>query len=283
MAEADRGELLQKSENEGKLVKCRWCSDLCEKSCQSCLRKLCEEALHAYGSSIKDDVEIVRDVLKSTDIHPADDWAIIAAMCLVKLAGRTPGSPGASQDSFSNIDPQELLQACAILEFAYSHSKANPGTLLLLVRLYSLLGAGSLAIRAFNRLGAKQIQLETLSYILLDRISSLHPHIVVDGSRASSEKLDPSQNLKKLQRLYKNAKRAIQTNVWKSFENQSYDSIFQFLEVSDTLSSSMVSAMSVIELRKISRVARDETMFDRTSHGYDILGRCYLRSGSFIL
>lgn len=223
---------------------------------------------------MKDDVENVRDVLKSTDIHPADDLVMIAAMCLVKLAGCTPGSPGTPQDSISNIDTQELLQACAILEFAYSHSKANPGTLLLLVRLYSLLGAGSLAIRAFNRLGAKQIQLETLSSMLLDRISSLHPHIIVDGSHASLETLDPTHNLKKLQRLYRNAKRAIQTNVWKSFENQSYDSIFQFLEVSDTLSNSMVSAMSVIELRKISRVIKDETMFDRTSHGYDILGRC---------
>jgi N-terminal acetyltransferase B complex non-catalytic subunit len=208
--------------------------------------------------------------LKSTDQHPADEWAIIAAMCLLKLAGCRPWVPSESHDLFSRLDTQQLLRATLILEFAHTRSKLNPQILLLLIRLYSQLGAGSLAMRAYGKLGLKQIQGDTLSYTLFDRISSLHPHTVDDGS-AAEEVLDPSKQLKKLQRIYRGFRNHIITNSWRSFEHGSYDSIFQLMEVSGKLSTSMTSAMSAIELRRIDRLTRPNTVLGPNSHGYDVL------------
>ena len=157
-----------------------------------------------------------------------------------------------------------------MLEFAHTHSKPNPQILLLLTRLYSQLGAGSLAMRAYGRLGLKQIQGDTLSYTLFDRISSLHPH-TVDDSSATEEARDPSKQLKKLQRIYRGFRNQIITNSWRSFEHGSYDSIFQLMEVSGKLSRSMTSAMSAIELRRIDRLTQPNAVLTPNSHGYDVL------------
>lgn len=208
--------------------------------------------------------------LKSTDQHPADEWAIIAAMCLMKMAGCRPWAPNESHDMFSRLETRQLLRATLMLEFAHTHSKPNPQILLLLIRLYSQLGAGSLAMRAYGRLGLKQIQGDTLSYTLFDRISSLHPH-TVDDSSATEEARDPSIQLKKLQRIYRGFRNQIITNSWRSFEHGSYDSIFQLMEVSGKLSRSMTSAMSAIELRRIDRLTQPNAVLTSNSHGYDVL------------
>jgi len=217
-----------------------------------------------------DDDDGIAKRLKSTDQHPADEWAIIAAMCLVKMARCKPWAPNEPHDMFSRPDTQQLLRATLILEFAHTHSKPNPQILLLLVRLYSQLGAGSLALRAYGRLGLKQIQSDTLSYTLFDRISSLHPHTVDDNSTAE-EAGDPPKQLKKLQRIYRSFRNQIITNSWRSFEHGSYDSIFQLMEVSSKLSHSVTSAMSAIELRRIYRLTQPNALLTPNSHGYDVL------------
>ena len=217
-----------------------------------------------------DDDDGIGEKLKSTDQHPADEWAVIAAMCLMKIAGCRPWVPNESHDMFSRLDTQQLLRATLILEFAHTRSKPNPQILLLLIRLYSQLGAGSLAMRAYGRLGIKQIQGDTLSYTLFDRISSLHPY-TIDDSSAVEEVRDPSKLLKKLQHLYRSFRNQIITNSWRSFEHGSYDSIFQLMEVSGKLSSSMTSAMSAIELRRIDRLTQPNAVLTPNSHGYDVL------------
>lgn len=227
------------------------------------------EFLQSYSLTMADDDGIGKS-LKSTDRHPADEWAILAAMCMMKLAGCRPWIPNESHDLFSKLDTQQILRATLILEYAHTRSRANPQISLLLVRLYSQLGAGSLAIRAYNRLGIKQIQGDTLSYSLFDRISSLHPHTVDEGG-PSEELLDPSKQLKRLQRLYKGFRNHVITNSWRSFEHGSYDSIFQLMEVSSRLSTSMAAAMSAIELRRIDRLIQANPVLSKSSHGYDVL------------
>lgn len=253
----------------GQTLSCWWCQEKCGKFCNSCLQGLAMECLQSYSWTMDDDDGIGKS-LKPTDKHPADEWAILAAMCLLKLAGCRPWITKESHDSFSKLDTHYLLRATLILEFAHTRSRANPQISLLLVRLYSQLGAGSLAMRAYNQLGLKQIQGDTLSYTLFDRISSLHPH-TVDDSDFSAETLNPSKQLKRLQRLYRGFRNHIITNSWRSFENGSYDSIFQLMEVSTKLSRSMASAMSAIELRRIDRLTQTNAVLNTNSHGYDVL------------
>jgi N-terminal acetyltransferase B complex non-catalytic subunit len=267
LAEKNRANLLEKY--GAQTIKCSWCEESCGTFCKSCLQSLATEFLQSYTWAMADDDGISKS-LKSTDKHPADDWAILTAMCLMKLAGCRAWVPNDSHDLFSNLDTQQLLRATLILEYAHIRSRANPQISLLLVRLYSQLGAGSLAMRAYNRLGVKQIQGDTLSYTLFDRISSLHPHSV-DESGPSAELLDPSRQLQKLQRLYRGFRKNIITNSWKSFEHGSYDSIFQLMEVSSRLSQSMAAATSAIELRRIDRLTQPNAVLSPDSHGYDVL------------
>lgn len=251
------------------MLSCIWCEENCGTFCKSCLQGLATECVQNYSWTMDDDDGIAKR-LKSTDQHPADEWAILAAMSLMKMAGCRPWAPNESHDMFSRLDTQQLLRATLILEFAHTHSKPNTQILLLLIRLYSQLGAGSLAMRAYGRLGLKQIQGDTLSYTLFDRMSSLHPH-TVDDSSAAEEARDPSKQLMKLQHLYRSFKNQIITNSWRSFEHGSYDSIFQLMEVSGKLSSSMTSAMSAIELRRIDRLTKPKVVLTPNSHGYDVL------------
>jgi N-terminal acetyltransferase B complex non-catalytic subunit len=266
------GDRTQRCTKAGKDV-CAWCLESInseDESCNYCLHHFVIQALHAYGSAIDDD-ENVGQKLLPTDKHPADDWAILAVMCLLKLAGCRVWTRGQDQSLFQKKDVQHMLQAVVILEYAYSKSKANPQISLLLVRLYSYLGAGSLALRAYLRLGIKQIQGDTLGFVLFDRISSLHPHPTTDDASGTAEDLDPTFYLKKLQRLYRGFKTQISTNSWRSFENGSYDSVFELMEVSDALSRSITLAMSVIESRKIDRLTNLNYAMSKDSHGFDIL------------
>ncbi|KAI9744803.1 MAG: hypothetical protein M1818_001728 [Claussenomyces sp. TS43310] len=190
------------------------------------------------------------------------------AMALIKLSGAKPEAE--VQFAEKDLAIQRLLQAAALLEFGTQRSKANPKFALMLVRLYFRLGAGSLAIRAYQRLGIKQIQGDTLGYMLFDRISTLHPH-PVSGSSSIEDDMDPSDQLRKMQGLYRRQREQIRTSIWRSFEHGSYDSIFQLMEVSDKLSRSTAAAMMTIELSRITRFIDPKAAQHKISLGYNTL------------
>ena len=100
--------------------------------------------------------------LPASDRRPGDDAAILAVMGLVRLfkLGRKPA----------------LIQSIFVLETLLLHSVHNYDALLILVRLYLFLGAGSLAIERYSRLSIKNLQHATISWVLFSRISTVHPH-----------------------------------------------------------------------------------------------------------
>ena len=116
-------------------------------------------------------------MLPVSERRPGDDAAILAAMALMHL--------------HKHGEFNALLRAAVVLEFLLFHSKHNYDALLILVRLYLFLGAGSLAVRTWMVLSIKNIQLATLSWILFTRISTTHPYLfspemmVKNGASAS--------------------------------------------------------------------------------------------------
>jgi len=224
--------------------------------------------MESYRNAIDDDGVITKSLL-ATDRHPADDLCILSAMCFIKLSITTPGS--ITPEFRSDTHVSRLLQATVLLENAWSHSKSNFQISLLLVKLYSSLGCGSLALRAYQRLGLKQVQLDSLSCILFDRISTLHPHPVQHNPDESSESRNPAEYLEKQQKFYKAARGQISKNRWKCFEQGSYNSIFEITQVSEMLFHSMSSISSVVESRKIARLLTPGTPLTALSCGYDIL------------
>ena len=246
---------------------CNQCSKPCGVYCRYCLVRLAESSLKLYKSAIDDDGQITSNLL-ATDRHPADDLSILSAMCLIKLSLADEND---DEGSLNSVKASYLLQATVLLEYAWSHSKPNFQISLLLVRLYSYLGCGSLSMRAFQRLAVKQIQLDTLSYTLFDRISALHPHAFGHSPDGLTQIPSPIDHLQRQQRLYRSAREQVSKNIALAFKHGNYNSIFEIKEVSETLSQSISAVMSVVEQRRISRILQPETQLSSSSGGYDVL------------
>lgn len=250
----------------------QWTCDFCAKksceiACKACLTEVLNELLPIYKDTIEDKTLVG---LLPTDTHPADDFYVLAATCLLKLAGFRPPVDSDIVDVGEDVDMAYVTQAVALLEYASSRSKVNPEILLLLVRLYSFMGAGTLAMRVYKRLRIKQVQVDTLGYTIFDRISSLHPHTFTQFEDDLSETKEHDLLLEH-QRFYKNVRSQITKNAWRSLEHGSYNTIFGLVEVSDHLSRSVAAAMSVLELRRINRITRKEAPLHPSSYGYDVL------------
>lgn len=250
--------------------------------CENCLTVIIKHGMDIYDHALNGwkDKQLGPLGVKPTDCHPGDEAAIMAAMALIKLGG----SPDRIDENFAKDgEKRDLLfqerhghrrfiQAAALLEYAHSKSPANPQVLLLLVKIYTSLGAGSLAMRAYVRLNLKQIQNETLGYILLDRISSMHPHACADiMTHEDPVPFDPATELAKLHVNYKRFKEQIERNYWTCLEKGNYGSVFQLMDVNEKLAPSLAGAMSVVERRKLLRMTGLDTDFTKSSHGYEIL------------
>lgn len=189
-------------------------------------------------------------------------------MCLTKLS---LDSQNIDTESLSSPRTSYLLQATLLLEFAWTHSKSNFQFSLLLIRFYIFLGCGSLAARAYRRLSLKQVQLDTLSFTLFDRISSQHPHPYGHVPEEETSVKTPLQHLQKQQKLYRGSIHQISKNVWLSYKQANYNSIFDIRTFSDTLAQTLSGAMSVVECRKIVRLTDPGELTQSGYGGYDVI------------
>ncbi|ELR02124.1 hypothetical protein VC83_06962 [Pseudogymnoascus destructans] len=281
---ADYESIASTIESNDEYTTCAWCGNKRYVWCERCQKANVMRLVRDYSTAMKGfniggpwvegrPIGIPNHLkLLSTDTHPLDDMAIMAAISLIKLTATPYSRYWAKPDEFEiRHGHQRLIQAAALLEFAHSKSAANTQILLLLVKLYSMMGAGSLALRAYNKLNIKQIQGDTLGYIIFDRISSLHPHPVQDEINGTAQTLDPAANIANVQRMYGNVRTQINNNCKRSFEAGSYDSVCQLVNASDKLSRSIGTAITVIELRKIVRMTDQNAVLTKQSQGYDLL------------
>ena len=254
---------------------CYFCLKPCPRYCTSCLDSLAHDSIASYKSAIDDDGQISKSLL-STDRHPAEDFATIAAMCLVKL---TKVKRNQAATSIAETNVARLLEAIVLLEHASARSTANFQISLLLIRLYAFIGCGSLAMKTYEHLGIKQIQQDTLSYTLFDRISSLHPHEFPQREGIVSKMRSPIDYFHKQHKLYKSARKQVAQNRWLAFEHGSYNSIFELKEFSDTISHTLSAATSVIECQRLARIT-----MQKVNNAYDILRKSnFQRSKSMYL
>lgn len=230
---------------------CFWCH--CANDHCLCLDSLAANSLRLYDRDIKYDESTgsyVANSLEVTDLYPGDDRLLLAAMCLVKIFLR---SQEENEALTTAMKAKPLLQAVAVLELGAEHSQANAHFNLLLVRLYSKLGAASLALRAYRRLNIKGVQHDTLSYAFFDRISLLHPLPIDDETLGL--KVDIIKELDNIKTTYEKAERQIADNIWLSFQLGNYDTANQLIKVQERFAESMGRGFVEADRSRIMRLA----------------------------
>lgn len=252
--------------NSPEQVTCKKCSSqLSDAYCESCLTELVRATIKSYGAAISDSE--TKEKLAKTDRHPADDLCVLSAMCLTKLSLKENSTT--SKELLENPAVYYLLQAAVLLEYAWSHSKPNSDISLMLTRLYTIMGCGSLAFRAFQRLSVKQIQYASLSFYMFDGISSLHPHPF--PSESSGQERSVIDEFRHHQKIYKNSAQSINKQCWSAFEHSNYNTILELEDFKNALAYNNSIVMSVVESRKVCRLTEPNVPLGTSSCGYDIL------------
>lgn len=150
--------------------------------------------------------------LKETDNQYGDDLLLLAVYTILEA---------------DDASPQAQSQAILLLEYALGQSRHNFQIKLHLIRLYRTLGAWSQARKHFVSLNAKQMQHDTLSYLLMED--------------SVCEYLSTMQitTLRESQKIYHSNKIETPDMICQAYEHGAYSKIAEFLKFQERLSHSI--------------------------------------------
>ncbi|EPS42684.1 hypothetical protein H072_3309 [Dactylellina haptotyla CBS 200.50] len=208
------------------------------------------ECLNLYKTTLKVDIDLL-----VTDMPIGDEFLLLVAKSLLcKYA--------ASRMQ----DPLPVKIAIIVLEHLLTKSKHNYTALLLLVRLYSIIGALTCATVEYQRLSIKQIQNDSLSHHILTRLSTLlpfsissagkllHPTDMADvGLHVPANPTDSLEMYDISLRLYRNANRTNPEMISLAFKNGSYGQIKDMVLFEKRVSTSISACQFEIERRRVQR------------------------------
>ncbi|KAK6340803.1 hypothetical protein TWF696_009121 [Orbilia brochopaga] len=208
-----------------------------------------QECFAVYAVSLQVDVDLL-----VTDMRIGDELLLLVAKGLMCIyASRMH-------------DTLPLSIAIIVLEHLLSKSKHNFTALLLLVRLYSIIGALSCATVEYQRLSIKQIQNDSLSHHILTRLSTLlpfansaaakllHPTDVADvGLHVPANPTDSLEMYDISLRMYKNANRTNPEMISLAFKNDAYGQIKDMVLFERRVSTSISACHFEIERRRVLR------------------------------
>ncbi|KAK2882734.1 hypothetical protein FQN49_000046 [Arthroderma sp. PD_2] len=184
------------------------------------------------------------DTPSTIEAEPTDDLCLLAAMALMRLHEAISGS------MVSHV----LVQAAGILEHLLLKSPHNYEALLLLVRIYLLLGAGSLALKRFSKLSVKQIQYETVAHNLFTRLATIHPQSAPPSEDLDRKDYDPQMGLRQALTFYRNAEAATTYSQSTGLEHGSYINVEGSIELRNDLKNSMCRKLWALEARRTQRL-----------------------------
>ncbi|KAH8693616.1 putative cytoskeleton organization protein [Talaromyces proteolyticus] len=180
--------------------------------------------------------------------QPRDDIGLLAVMSLVHASNHWQRTEEQKSPS------SELIRAAALLEFLLQDSPHNYQILLLLVRVYLLLGAGSIAMKTFGKLSVKQIQNETVAHNLYTRIATIHPH-GAPPIEADYKDFIPEAALSQAISFYGSVDRTTTKQRNAGLNLGSYVNVEGTIELQRRLKQSVCKFMWAFEGRRIERLA----------------------------
>ena len=197
--------------------------------------------LRLYRLSLKYDLN-----LPVSDRLPGDDAALLAAMGLIRLYNTRQKYP-----EHNNA----LLRSVVVLEHLLLRSQYNYDALLILVRLYMFLGAGSLALERYSRLSVKNLQHATISWVLYTHISTIHPHpVTISRTNGGGQTtIDPASDMARALEWHKSASDLSKRSVTSMQENGQWAMSLNALSTSTHIGSGFSKLLLLVETKRIAR------------------------------
>lgn len=180
--------------------------------------------------------------------QPSDDLCLLAAMSLMRF---NEAAVNGSQEQIPDI---VLIRAAGILERLIIDSPHNYQALLLLVRIYLRLGAGSLALKTFSKLSVKQFQFETVAHNLFTRLATVHPHSAPPIEGAEYKDFDPQMALMQALNFYRNADVTSIRHRSNGLDNGTYLNVEGTIDLQKRLKHSVCRRIYALEVRRIQRL-----------------------------
>lgn len=179
--------------------------------------------------------------LPASERQPGDDACILAVMALIRL--------------FKSGENTALLRGALLLELLLSRSKHNYDALLMLVRIYIYMGAGSLAMKHYAQLKVKNSQNATISWILYTRLSTIHPFPVDPHISFGQDKAlcDPAYGLKVALEWQKGSEVQTSRGINQILHNGHYKTLVEALSFLDRSQQDLQKFINIIESRRIGR------------------------------
>ncbi|KIJ69304.1 hypothetical protein HYDPIDRAFT_105904 [Hydnomerulius pinastri MD-312] len=170
-----------------------------------------------YLSEYMEGLELGKE-LPNTELQPADDLALLAAHAFVMVW------------TLNGLE-DALYQAVAVLESALAKSQVAFQMRMMLIRIYRILGAPSLALDHYRSMNVKQVQNDTLSHLILTRASTF-------SLAASGDLTYPSECLESSQ-IYLANSQETSDFIIRAFTAEKYTQIPDFIEFEDRLENSL--------------------------------------------
>jgi N-terminal acetyltransferase B complex non-catalytic subunit len=221
---------------------CKFCGSAARHGCSACLQDVLIQCEQLYNRITND--AILTDITSNLDKDVRVDLALVASVSLLKLAGVVPST--STTPLISRINVARFLQAVILLDSQLRKTPDEISLRLLLIRLYLILGCGTIAHQLWQPLGVKRTILDALSPLLFDRISSISPSLFHFNS---GRPLLGDVNM-----YYSSALRdRASIRIWDAFTSGNYNSILDMAEFNDRLHRSSTRVMAVVEERRAIR------------------------------
>ncbi|KAI5308858.1 hypothetical protein KEM55_004693 [Ascosphaera atra] len=146
------------------------------------------------------------------------------------------------------------IQAAAILHHMLLQSPHNYEALLLLTRIYMLLGTGSLALQTFAKLNVKQMQYDSVAHNIFSRLSTIHPQPAPRDEGFETKDTDPQWAYRVALDFYRRSGRATTIAKVKGLETGAYVNIQGSINLQDQLDRSICQRMYALEERRVERL-----------------------------
>jgi N-terminal acetyltransferase B complex non-catalytic subunit len=187
--------------------------------------------------------------------NPVVQLAMLACMTLLRVNKKKQKSV-----IDRTFQPTSYVQAGFLLSYCLSRCKDDYPTLVMLILTSTLLGTISLAAASFRKLSVKNLQWENAGYLLLTRLSTLHPH----RSKGREEVFDPLQMLDLAIVANENSVRSIRRHIMAGLDHKSYVNVLDTIELKQDLKRSFTRQLYYLESARAKRL-RDFPAAERES------------------